>query len=407
MKVNFVTYLSLLENSSMKARKLVFMGAAIGLASLGAQAQSTPDGGLTMKNGNATATVYGLIDVTLVSKNNVNAAGASVTSPQVAWFSGNRWGITGSYGDGNGADDIKTIFRLESEFESETGAMDTANVLFNRDSWVGLQSKSLGKLTIGRQNALARDPAASAVYGDPYGSAKASTEEGGYTNNNNFKLLIFYAGSANGTRVNNGVVWKKEYDSGLVTGLMYSFGGVPDSFNTGTSATGSLAYNGNGYTIAGFATSANVANLGHQTVSIGGNMQLNSLVRVNAGYFAYTAQQAGTLGDRKDNSWTLSTKLTPEGKFHYELGYQVMSASNAGVNGSGFVLDAYKDTSTLTKTATGTRNTVYGSVFYNLNRQTELYAAFDRLNTTDGYLAAQANGATSANEFGVGMRFKF
>jgi len=113
------------------------------------------------------------------------------------------------------------------------------------------------------------------------------------------------------------------------------------------------------------------------------------------------------LGDRQDNAWTLSTKLTPEGKFHYEVGYQVMRASNAGVNGSGFVQNAYSDTSALTATGTGSRNTLYGSIFYNLNRQTELYVAFDRLNTTDTYLAAQANGATSANEYGVGMRFKF
>jgi len=390
----------------MKAKKLMYVSAALALTALGAQAQSTPGSGLTYSNGSSAVTVYGLIDVTLVNKNNVNTAGQSLTAPQVAWFSGNRWGITGSYGEG-GPDDIKTIFRLEGEFESETGSFDTNNVIFNRDSWVGLQSKSLGKLTIGRQNALGRDPAGSASYGDPYGGAKASTEEGGYTNNNNFKQLIFYAGSANGTRVNNGVVWKKEWDSGFVSGLMYSFGTVPDSFNTGSSTTASLAYNGSGYTVAGFATSANINNFGHKTISFGGNMQLNSLVRVNAGYFYYTAQQAGVLGDRQDNAWTLSTKLTPEGKFHYEVGYQVMRASNAGVNGSGFVQNAYSDTSALTATGTGSRNTLYGSIFYNLNRQTELYVAFDRLNTTDTYLAAQANGATSANEYGVGMRFKF
>jgi predicted porin len=443
----------------MKAGKLILVSAALGLASVAAQAQSTDQlqqalaqareaaaqaqaaarqaqaaleqalaaaeraqqsvaavaptsqaassSGLTVSKGASSATLYGLIDVTLVNKNNVNAAGASQTSPQVAWFSGNRWGITGSHATGPGDDAIKAIFRLESEFESETGNMDTAGTIFNRDAWLGIESKTLGKLTFGRQNALARDPAASAVYGDPYGSAKASVEEGGYSNTNNFKQLIYYAGSANGTRINNGVVWKKAFSNGFVGGAAYSFGTVPDSFGTGSSKTGSLAYNGNGYTIAGFATSANIKNLTHQTYSFGGNVQLNPMIRLNAGYFNYTAQQAAAFGDRKDTAWTLSTKLTPGGPFDYELGYQVMSASNAGLTGSGYVQNAYSDASAITATASGDRATVYGSVFYHLDSVTEFYLAFDHLSTTDGYKAAQANGAMSQNELGLGMRFKF
>lgn len=366
-------------------------------------AQSGGSGALTFTSGPASATLYGLIDVTLFNK---SANGHSVTAPDVAWFSGNRWGINGARKLG-GDDDLKAIFRLESEFESETGNMDTPGVLFNRDAWLGLESKSLGKLTLGRQNALARDPAASAVYGDPYGSAKASLEEGGYSNNNNFKQLIFYAGTANGTRINNGVTWKKAFSNGLVTGLQYSFGGVQDSFNTGSSETASLAYNGNGFTVAGFATNANVADLRHQSYSIGGNIQITPLVRLNAGYYNYAAQQAAGIGDRKDNAWTLSTKLTPEGKLDYELGYQVMTANNAGLTGSGYVQNAFSNTSGVTAVGSGNRATLYGSVFYHLDAATELYAAFDHLSTTDTYLASQAAGGKSADEFGVGMRFKF
>lgn len=443
----------------MKAKKLMLMSAALGLASVAAQAQSTDQlqqalaqareaaaqaqaaakqaqaaleqalaaaeranqssatvaaasksvstSGLTIASGSNSATLYGLIDVTLVNKNNANKAGDSITSPQVAWFSGNRWGLTGSHATGEGEDALKAIFRLESEFESETGNMDTPGTLFNRDAWLGLESKSLGKLTFGRQNALGRDPAASAVYGDPYGSAKASVEEGGYSNTNNFKQLIYYAGSSTGTRINNGVVWKKAFSNGLVAGAAYSFGAVIGSFDTGSSKTGSLAYNGNGFTIAGFATDANINNLEHQSYSFGGNVQLGPMVRLNAGYFNYTAQQASGLGDRKDHAWTISTKLSPGGAFDYELGYQVMTADNAGVNGSGFVQNAFSDTSAIKATASGDRSTLYGSIFYHLDKATEFYLAFDHLNTTDGYLAAQANGATSQNEIGLGMRYKF
>jgi predicted porin len=363
-----------------------------------------PGNGVTATHGPNSATLYGLIDMTLIGRTHDDAKGNHVFSPEVAWFSGNRWGLTGVHSTG-GPDDLSVIFKLESEFESQTGDMDTPGVLFNRDAWLGVQSKSLGRLTFGRQNALARDPAASATYGDPYGPARANLEEGGYTNNNDFKQLIFYAGSATGTRYDRGVVWKKDWGH-LISGIGYQFGDVPGSFNTGTTITGSLAYNGPNFTLAGFATHANIANLSHNTQSIGGNVQVSPLLRLNAGYYHYTAEQ-GALGQRRDNAWTVSTKITPAGKFDYELGYQVMSAHNAGLTGAGFVQNAYSDTSGIAATASGNRKTVYGSAFYHLDKQTEFYLAADHLGTTGGYLAAQAHGFRSQTEFGLGMRYKF
>ena len=362
--------------------------------------------GLTVTSGANSATLYGLIDVTYVNQNHANAAGNSVTTPRVSWFSGNRWGLTGQHKLGGSDGDLKAIFRLESEFESQTGNEDTPGVLFNRDAWLGLQSDSLGKLTVGRQNALARDPAGSATYGDPYGSAKATLEEGGYTNNNNFKQLIFYAGSATGTRMNNGVVWKKEFGS-LVTGLAYQFGGIPGSFSTGSTKTGSLAWNGNGWTVAGFATSANINKLTHSTYSFGGNFAVTPMVRIYGGYFNYKAQQAAGFGDRKDTAYTVSTKFAPSAMYDFELGYQSMRASKAGLTKTGFVQNAYSDTTAITGVATGNRNTLYASAFYHLDSSTEFYVAADKLNTTGTYLAAQANGSKSQNEYGIGMRFKF
>ncbi len=360
--------------------------------------------GLTITNGVNSATLYGLIDVTYVNVNNANAAKQSVTTPRVSWFSGNRWGITGQRKLG-GADDMKAIFRLESEFESQSGNEDTAGVLFNRDAWLGLESKSLGKITVGRQNALGRDPAASGVYGDPYGNPKAGVDEGGYTNNNNFKQLVYYAGSAGGTRMNNGVVWKKNFGD-VVTGLAYQFGGVPGSFSTGTTKSGSVAYNGSGYTVAGFVTSANIANLTHNSFSIGGNVEVMPMVRLYGGYFNYKAQQVASLGNRSDSAYTISTKIAPNSTYDFELGYQSMRANNAGQKGA-YVQNAFSDTSAITAVSTGNRNTFYVSAFYHLDAATEFYVAADKLSTTGNYLAAQANGAKSQNEVGLGMRFKF
>jgi predicted porin len=360
--------------------------------------------GLSYSTAKGSVTLYGLIDVSYVHTNHANANGDSVTSPRVAWFSGNRWGVTGKHVMGDSG--LNVIFRLESEFESQTGSMDTPNVLFNRDAWVGVESPTLGKLSFGRQNAIGRDPASSAIYGDPYGSAAPSTEEGGYTNNNNFKQLIFYAGSATGTRVDNGVVWKKAFDNGILAAAEYQFGGVPGSFSNGSTESVSLAYAGGPLNVAGYATNAKVAGLTDKSYSVGGNYLFANLLRVNAGYFHYTGEQ-GALGSRSDNAYTISAKLAPTGPVDYELGYQNMKANNAAVNGGGNVLSAFANASTATAVATGSRSTLYGSVFYHFDKITEVYVAADYLKLKDGYKVGATNGAPSQTEFGVGLRTRF
>jgi predicted porin len=370
----------------------------------GVTAQVKPGAGLTIASGNSFVQLYGLIDLTYFSRNHADSAGHSNFSPDVSWFSGNRWGLTGAHAIA-GSDGLKAIFRLESEFESQTGNMDTPGVLFNRDAWLGLESPALGKITLGRQNALGRDPAASATYGDPYGPQKANLEEGGYTNSNDYKQLIFYSGSATGTRYDRGVVWKKDWGN-VISGLAYQFGGVPGDFGRNRTMTGSLAYNGPNFTVAGFVTRADVNGYKHTTESVGGNVQVSPLIRVNAGFFHYTAEQA-VVGNRRDNAWTVSAKFTPPGKMDYELGYQVMDAQNAGLTGSGFVKNAFADTSGVKVAGSGKRKTAYASTFYHLDSVTEFYLAADHLTTTGTYKAAQANGFMSQTELGLGMRFKF
>ena len=363
----------------------------------------TPGQGLTYGAGEASVTLYGLIDISYVHTNNADKAGDSLNSPRVAWFSGNRWGMTGTRPMGDSG--LNAIFRLESEYENQTGNMDTPGTLFNRDAWAGVQSADFGKLTLGRQNALARDPAASAIYGDPYGPAAPTLDEGGYTNNNNFKQLIFYAGSASGTRLNNGVVWKKAFDGGVVGGLAYQFGGVAGDFSNGSTQTGSLAYAGGAFNLAGFVTAAKVGKLADRSYSAGGNVTLG-IVRLNAGIFHYTGEQ-GALGDRSDDAYTVSAKIAPQGKVDYQIGYQDMKAKNAAVNGGGNVLNAFGDPGSASAVATGSRSTVYASAFYHFDKITEVYIAGDYLKLKDGYRVGSTNGFASQTEVALGLRTRF
>ncbi len=375
----------------MKTSRLIasqFAAVALGALAASAQAQ------------NANVTLYGLIDGTISTINNQTPTGGTLVGFRTPWFSGSRWGFVGNEDLGGG---LKAIFRLESEFVLANGALDTNGVLFVRDAWVGLDSAVFGKLTIGRQNALGRDFAA--TYLDPYGAAESSLNEGGGTNTNNFKQLIFYGGSATGTRIDNGVVLKKSFGP-IVAGISHQFGEVAGDTSRNTTQTAALGFNGGVFNVAGFVTQANVSSFRHRTASIGGNVNFG-MVRVNAGYFHYTAEQP-VVGQRKDDAWTLSAKLAPAGPFDYELGYQEMKATNAGYNAAANnTLNAYASTATVTKAGSGSRKTIYASVFYHLSKRTELYVAADRLNTTNGYKVSGTSGFPNQTEFAIGIRTRF
>jgi predicted porin len=376
-------------------------------------------------NANTSLRIYGLIEATISHVNHQTAEGGSTTGFQTSWFSGNRLGFDADHalaaGDQMGLPGLKVISKLESEFESPTGNMDTANVFFNRDAWVGLYSDDLGKLTAGRQNTLTRDFTAS--WGDPYGSADVVLKEGGYTNVNNFKQFIFYSASATGTRMNSSLVWKKKYGEHVVAGLAYAFGSggaggsgdvgdggsTPGDFQKGTTQEASIAYNslalGPGLLSANLSYDrANVSDLIHQSWLVGGNYRVGNF-RFNTGFAHYTAEQGAgnSAGTRTDNSWTISASLFATPANELALGYQEMKGSHAGFNAGGATLNPFGNTSGVTTIATGAKKTLYGSWMYHVDRQFDVYLAADDFKVTGGWVVTDAQG--NGNHFGAGNPF--
>ena len=361
-----------------------------------------PGVGLRYKTPKTFVVLYGLLEPTISTVSNAAKNGAWQTGFQVSWFSGNRWGIGGSQSLVK-SDALKAIFRLESEFELPTGNMDTHDVLFNRDAWMGFESV-LGKITFGRQNTLARD--FSQNYGDPYGTAAVTYEEGGWTNVNNFKQLIFFAGSVTGTRMDNGVVWKKRFGEHVMAGAGFQFnaeGGnaAPGHFSRNTTGSGGLGLDFGPLNVSGFVTEANHSGFNQHGYSAGGNYRF-SVVRVNAGYFRYEADQ-GALGHRHDDAFTVSTSITlaPISE-NLELsgGFQRIKANNAAYNGGGHIINPFASTASATAAGgTGAKNTGYGSLAYKWNRSTMTYVAFDYMTLSDGYAVA---GATAGEFSGKG-----
>ena len=374
--------------------------------------------GIAMHRPGLDLSLYGLIDLTLVSRNNANAAGDRMTNIETPWFSGARWGMIGSRNLPDGAPSV--IFKLEGEYVAATGKLDTDNTIFNRDAWVGFYGDTMGKLTFGRQNTLARD--FSGNWGDPYTpDGQVTYEERGWTNTNNFKQLIFYAASPTSTRWDRGVVYKKQFGS-IMAGVGHQFQSpgtgndpVAGQNSRDTSNTAGLAWNGGTINVSGFYNQSDVStvtpvvgpSLKHKSYGLGGNVGVGPMVRVFGGWMHYTADQPAAVGQRKDNAWTLSARLAPAGKLDYELGYAHFKADNAGVNAAGFILNPYANTNAVTRGVTGTKGTIYGSLFYHFDRSTEVYLVADRMKTKDGWADPRSFGKPDQNEYGIGIRTRF
>jgi len=385
----------------------------------------TPAGVALYDDGNTSLHIYGLIEATGSHASHQTTSGGSATGFQVAWFSGNRLGFDADHalavGDRIGLPGLKVISKLETEFELPTGDMDTSDVFFNRDAWMGFYSEDLGKVTLGRQNTLTRDFTAN--WGDPYGGADVSLKEGGYSNVNNFKQFIFYSGGANGTRLNSAIEWKKKFGSHVVAGLGFAFGSqgaggsgdvgnggsTPGDFKKGQTQEASIALNalpvGPGLLSANLSYDrANVNDLIHQSELVGGNYRIG-MFRVNAGYAHYTAEQGAgnAAGTRTDNSWTVSMSLLPTPENEFALGFNEMKGRHAGFNGGGNTLNPFGNTAGVTAVADGSKKALYASWMVHVDRQLDVYLAGDHFKVDGGWVLGDAQG--NGNHFGAGQAY--
>lgn len=104
----------------------------------------------------SSVTLYGRADVNIAYTTPGNDRGDSIWNMKDGGTSsgigGSRWGMRGVEDLGGG---LKALFVLESGFNLDTGG-NTPGDLFNRASFVGLNSASLGEVRLGRQDTLSR-----------------------------------------------------------------------------------------------------------------------------------------------------------------------------------------------------------------------------------------------------------
>ncbi|CAD6547967.1 porin [Paraburkholderia sabiae] len=194
-------------------------------------------------------TLYGIVDTGLTWVN--NDGGHKSISMTSGNQSGNRWGLKGAEDLGGG---LKTIFTLESGFDSTNGKMGQGSRLFGRQAFVGLSGDRWGTLTVGRQY----DPLVDLV--QP-------------VQGDNFLGGVFISpgdidNADNSARVNNAIKYTSPSLSGFQFSALYSLGGVAGATGSGQSYAVAAAYsNGPLNVAAGYYhfNNGNAANRGTTT----------------------------------------------------------------------------------------------------------------------------------------------
>ncbi|WP_027795202.1 porin [Paraburkholderia acidipaludis] len=178
--------------------------------------------------GDSSVTLYGVIDESIQYIHNVGGEHYQLGLQSSNWYT-NRWGIKGNEDLGGG---LSTVFRLESEFDLNTGKADG---IFNRQSYVGLSSKRWGTLTVGKQLDIMQDMVVP-VQGDNF--LEYFTAPGD---------IDLADGS---TLISNAVQWASPVWNGLQMEAQYSFGGVAGSMSSGSTASIAGLYTGQALTLA-------------------------------------------------------------------------------------------------------------------------------------------------------------
>ncbi|BDU74650.1 porin [Mesoterricola silvestris] len=355
-------------------------------------------------------TPYILIDLTLVGKSNATADGRTKVDMGEPFFSGNRWGLKGLVK--TNVDGLAVIYKLESEYFLYDGEQGKTNALFNRDAWVGISGKSFGKITIGRQNTLARDFAV--IYCDPFNHAEVNYDEGGWTNNSNFKSLVYYAGAVSlgpvtggpaQTRMDKGIVWKKMSDEGLCFGAAYNLNYEANTSVKNSTGSVALGWNARVWHVSGFYTQANNNNFTQKSMSLGGNVYVTPKLKINAGYFHYTAEQGLNHSDRTDNAYTLSGSYSLNPKWTLFAGVQTIKVDHAGMaTATGAIPNAFANGANAAFYTTGSKDSYYAAVRRHLSRKIEAYVVYDYMKLHDAYKLSTSIAKDSQAEYGVGLR---
>ncbi|SAK80191.1 porin [Caballeronia hypogeia] len=169
-------------------------------------------------------TLYGVVDNAFAYVN--DQRGHSSIYMSQGNLQASKFGLLGAEDLGGGT---RAIFRLESGFNSLTGAQSSPGTIFNRQAYMGLANDRYGTLTLGRQYT-------------PYFSMVGALGPTG--------VLTGATGAHPGDvdaldttlRFNNSITYASPAIGGLAFSAQYALGGVPGSVASGGNLSAALRY---------------------------------------------------------------------------------------------------------------------------------------------------------------------
>lgn len=311
-------------------------------------------------NAQTNVSIYGIVDAGLVREFGTGPSTLKLTS---GVRNGSRLGFKGTEDLGGG---LSAVFQLENGFNTDTGTMGQGGLLFGRQAYVGLSSKSAGTVTFGRQYApifLSQDSI------DPFGTGLA----GALTN---------VMGTA--VRVNNAIKYSSMNVAGFSADVMYGLGEVAG--NTSASRTIGLGLN--------YANGPVAVTLAHNNANNATDTNKTKLTLLGGTYDLGVAKLHAGFQSEKDDA-ALDAR-------DWLLG------ASAPV-GAGSVMASYIRRNDRTAANNDADQIALGYV-YNLSKRTNLYTSIARIKNDNAAAFTVGNateGGSTNKAFNVGVQHRF
>ena len=354
----------------MKKAVLIALGLAAGA---GAHAQTN-------------VTIYGIVDAAIVGES--GGSGAHVTKLTSGAASASRIGFRGTEELGDG---MSAFFTLETGVKIDTGEVDAAGTIFNRQAFVGLRTKA-GAVALGRQYTPWHTTLATVA--DPFGTGYAGTAKNLFPDN------------GTNVRTSNTITYASPKVNGVNVELAYS-AGEQTAMSAGRQFGGAIDYASGPLRVR---LAVNSKNTDVAATGVNHDLGRNTLLAANYD-FKWIKLYAAYGIDKGFNAATLGNANNPYGGVKPTPstdGRDMLLGFRAPVGPGTLMFSAmHKDDRTRFNQDASAWGIGY---LYDLSKRTGLYAAYAHIDNKNGAGYTVANNTepgTGNTGYNLGIRHTF